>query len=150
MLTPCARGGCTGHLQVSRPYLLRRRRYCSRRCGALARYTVRAIPVPTPCRRPGCPALGRPVYCSRKCAAKVNAAARWAHCYAAMGEKGRTAQRETGREVLTGTDLSLMRAGRYREAARAIYDRGYTAGWVARHHGYRQLPAKRATVKGAA
>lgn len=141
----CARGGCTAAIKTLPHWLLERRRFCSRTCGALAKYTVTVKPTPTPCKGPQCPHMGRPVYCSRKCAAVVNAKARVEGFYAAIGETGRESRRKVGHDVLDGVALSLMRAGRYREAARLLYDKGYSAGWTAKHVGVRQLPARKAS-----
>ncbi len=100
------------------------------------------------CARPGCSnptawrgRLGRPRYCSRRCAAIANAAAKGREYFARLSRASRNARRARG--SVRGprpVELSLLAAGRYREAVALIYDRGYSAGWTARHLGHRQLP----------
>lgn len=103
------------------------------------------------CARAGCgnPASGpgrpgRPRYCSRRCAAIVNAAARGRAYFVALGVVGRAAVRAHGHaRDPRPAELRLLAAGRFREAVALIYDRGYSAGWSARHLGHRQLPERR-------
>lgn len=62
-----------------------------------------------------------------------------------IGAMARQSQRERGRRnLLHASDIRLMAAGRYYEAARQIYDRGYSAGWVACKNGRRKLPLRAA------
>lgn len=103
------------------------------------------------CEREGCAndvrwhgRPGRPRYCSRRCAAIVNAAKRGRAFFVAIGTAGRAAIRAKGYACEPRpAEVSLMAAGRYREAAVLIYERAYSAGWTARHLGHRQLPGRR-------
>lgn len=100
----------------------------------------------TPCARPQCPNHGRPTYCSRKCAGIVNAGKRGHAYFVRLGHLGRLGKRALGIAALRSMEHRLMLQGRYQEAARAIYDRAYGAGWIAGKKGHRQLPAKKATA----
>jgi hypothetical protein len=141
---PCARGGCTGTVQATDRFFFDRRKFCSRRCGALGRRTTRLLPEPQPCQRPGCDQLGKPRYCSRKCAGIVNAAAKPHTFFVQLGQMGCKARRQRGTHALRPHEERLMAAGRFFEAARSIYDRAYSAGHMAGKTGRRQLPPYRA------
>jgi coproporphyrinogen III oxidase len=52
------------------------------------------------------------------------------------------AKRQRGHKVLQTSDVLLMARGRYAEAARVIYDRGYSSGWQTAKKQHRQLPAR--------
>ena len=111
---------------------------------------------PRPCARPGCEIVITPKrsghrFCSRKCAAKVFAASRPREFYAELCRKGWAGRRRKGHGVLRQSDRLLMAAGRYAEAARALYDRGYSAGWISGVKRRSQLPDRRRVAgKGAA
>jgi len=94
------------------------------------------------CGRDGCELPAVKLYCSRSCAAKVNAQKRGHAFFVALGVKGRAAIRKRGSVALMRSDALLMAAGRYGEAARHIYDRAYSAGWCAGRTGSHQLPAR--------
>jgi hypothetical protein len=99
------------------------------------------------CARPGCTAEGQPNYCSRRCSG-IDQARKAGHAhYARIGALGRAAVRAKGRSSrLRPSELRLMVAGRYQEAADAIYDRAYGSGWMAKHTGRRQLPSRKASA----
>jgi hypothetical protein len=96
------------------------------------------------CARAGCDQEGKPKFCSRRCSGLHNGVLRrGTRYYHRMGSLGIQAKRRKGVTALRLSDRLLMAAGRYEEAARALYDRGYSAGWLAQHKGCRQLPARR-------
>ena len=96
----------------------------------------------TTCERPGCDQPGRPTYCSRRCAGIVNAQKKPAGYFERLGAMGMKGRRQKGAVALRPSDLRLMAQGRFVEAARQLYDRGYSAGWIAAKTGRRQLPAR--------
>lgn len=97
------------------------------------------------CARPGCtaPTKGTRKFCSHRCASVALAHARGSDFFRQLGRIASAGRRKRGHSVLRQCDVMLMAAGRYEEAARGIYDRGYGAGWIARNNSRRQLPAKR-------
>ncbi len=111
-----------------------------------------------PCARPGCtapiaPPPSRPLtdtpgkarrYCSHRCASIENARLRGHAFFVAIGAKAHRAKRQKGTHALRPHEERLMAAGRFFEAARMVYDRAYSAGWMAGRTGRRQLPAHRA------
>lgn len=92
------------------------------------------------CARPGCTGVAIPKYCSRRCSAIDHAHQRGGAFYATISQRGMNTKRLKGHRILRASDVSLMASGRYAEAARAIYDRGYGGGWLAGRRGHRQLP----------
>lgn len=96
-----------------------------------------------PCQRDGCYKMGLPKYCSRKCAAQANAKIYGPAHFRSIGNGGLHMKRLKGHSVLRQSDVMLMAAGRYAEAARYIYDRGYQSGWQSARRNHRQLPPKR-------
>jgi hypothetical protein len=96
------------------------------------------------CAADGCTKDAWRIYCSKSCAARTNARKRGHAFFVALGVKGRAAIRQRGVTALRRSDALLMAAGRFQEAARAIYDRGYSSGYVAGRNGTRQLPARKA------
>ena len=108
------------------------------------------------CTRGGCtapilPPPGRKVthtvsadrqFCSHRCAGIENARKRGPAYFARIGAKGRDHRIPLS---LKPAEEQLMREGKYREAGRSIYERGRSAGWMARHIGSRQRPARKAS-----
>ncbi len=141
---PCARGGCTGTVEATDRHTFNLHKFCSRRCGALGRYTVRHPTAPQPCQRPGCDQVGKSTYCSHRCAGLMIRATKPANYYSAISKQGHAARRQQGTHALRPHEERLMAAGRFFEAARSVYDRAYSAGWMAGKTGRRQLPARRA------
>jgi hypothetical protein len=101
------------------------------------------------CAATGCTTEAVRTYCSRKCAARMHAQLVGAAFFARISRQGRDARRKKGTSALRRADALLMAAGRFQEAARAIYDRGYSAGWCAAKKGRRQLPARKDGVTRA-
>ena len=111
------------------------------------------------CTRGGCtapilPPPGRKVthtvsadrlFCSHRCAGIENARKRGPAYFQTIGVKGRARMREMDTRVLKPHEQQLMVEGRYLEAARVIGKRNYSAGWMARHIGSRQRPARKAS-----
>jgi hypothetical protein len=98
----------------------------------------------TACKRPGCTAEGLPTYCSRRCSSIDLWRRLPDNHFERMGMIGGKSRRDGGRKRITSSELSLMAAGRYVEAARAIYDRGYSAGWTAGKQRQRRTPVRAA------
>jgi hypothetical protein len=96
----------------------------------------------TICARPGCTAEGLPKYCSRRCSAIHIAYLNGPGHYQRISKQGMNLKRQKGHKVLRQADLLLMAAGRYGEAARVLYDRGYLSGYNAARRNHRQLPAR--------
>jgi hypothetical protein len=96
----------------------------------------------TICARPGCTAEGKPKYCTRRCSAIDIAQRRESSYYRAIAKRGMNTKRQRGHKVLRPSDVLLMAAGRYAEAARMLYDRGFQAGWQTGRKNQRQLPAR--------
>lgn len=94
------------------------------------------------CARPGCTAEGHPKYCTRRCSAIDIAHTRQPRYFQSIAKLGRNARRQRGHKVLQTSDVLLMAKGRYAEAARVIYDRGYSSGWQTAKKSQRQLPAR--------
>lgn len=113
----------------------------------VARYLkAHGLTTAPPCARPGCPNTGRPKYCSRRCATSVTGGAITYAKRVEMAHRAHAVMAAKGIAALRPMELRLMAAGRFREAARAIYDRGYSAGWIAGREGRRQLPERKASV----
>ena len=96
------------------------------------------------CTRGGCTAPipeGRQ-FCSCRCAGMEHARQRGPAYFARIGAKG---HRNRIPLSLKPAEEQLMREGKYREAGRSIYERGRSAGWMARHIGSRQRPARKAS-----
>lgn len=143
----CARGCCTGTVEATDRHLFNRLKFCSRRCGALGRLRTRIVLEPQPCQRPGCDQLGKPRYCSRKCAGIMTAGAKPRAYFVRIATLGHAARRQRGTHALRPADEMLMAAGLFFEAARSIYERAYGAGFMAGKTGRRQLPAYQGSKK---
>lgn len=97
---------------------------------------------PTPCTRPGCTAWGLPFYCSRRCASLDLWRKLPGNYYEELGKRGgRAPRKKSGANAIRPSELHLMVAGRFQEAARAIYARAYGAGWTAGRVGHQQRKA---------
>lgn len=97
------------------------------------------------CARGGCTAAARRRYCSHRCGSIEVARRLGRDHFRQLSIRALTIKRAHGRQVvLRPHEQRLMAAGRFREAAASIYDRGYGSGWLACRRGYRQLPARSA------
>lgn len=91
-----------------------------------------------PCARPGCSAAAERTYCSRLCAAIVNAGKLGKGHYQRMSSIGNQHRTAHGRaRLMLPHEMRLLTQGRYHEAARLLLDRGYGAGWLAGRNGVR-------------
>lgn len=79
--------------------------------------------------------------CGKKtCRGKLVASTMPAGHYQRIGGMAREALRARGlRLTLRPHELRLMAQGRFYEAGKSIYERGYSAGWVGHKNGRRQL-----------
>lgn len=80
---------------------------------------------------------------SKVCGGKLAASKMPAGHYRRIGGMAKEALRARGKRLLVRPhEMRLMAQGRFYEAARSVYDRGYSAGWVGRKNGRRQLPTR--------
>lgn len=94
---------------------------------------------PMACARPGCTALGQPTYCSRRCSGIDLWRRLPDNHFERIGQlSGKARYQKVGSHAIRPSELRLMAAGRFKEAAILIYDRAYGSGWTAGRRGHRQ------------